>query len=140
MLPYGGRRLLSKIAGRRVLALRAVAALVLAVVGLALLGLGVAQAQGATPRPTAELTLVRIPFQGEDELERVVNRYDVWEVNYAEGYALAALLPSKLETLKRAGQPFVIDPADAERHLSDYPTCYAGVEGLYSQMDALART
>ena len=93
-----------------------------------------AAAQGPTPP-----TLARLPFASRADLERLVETYDVWEVNYKAGYALVALDKATLETLRKAGSPVIVDAADAVNHPLDlYPPQYLGVDALYAEMRRLA--
>lgn len=109
-----------------------VVALVVTVLALVWLA-APAGAQG--PKPP---TLARIPFTDRAALEQLVETYDVWEINYQDSYALVALDPDRVETLKKAGVAVVVNPADALAHPMDaYPACYLTVDGLYNAMNQL---
>ena len=93
-------------------------------------------AQGPTPP-----TLARLPFASRAELERLVETYDVWEVNYKAGYALVALDKATLDSLRKTGTPVVVDAADAVNHpLDTYPPQYLGVDAMYAEMNRLVNT
>ncbi|MFN8471837.1 MAG: M14 family zinc carboxypeptidase [Anaerolineae bacterium] len=101
----------------------------------------VAGAQKPTPQSPPPFTLVRLHYSSQEELQKIVAEYDVWEVNRAEGYALVAVAPDAPDKLAKAGAKVEINLKDALAHpASGYPACYGGVESLYAQAAALAAT
>ena len=95
-----------------------------------------AGAQGPIPP-----TLARLPFASRAELVRLVELYDVWEVDYQAGYVLVALDKATLDALQKAGTPVVIDTADKVNHpLDTYPPQYLGVDAMYAEMNRLVAT
>ncbi len=99
----------------------------------------VAGAQKPTPQDPPPFVLTRIYYSSQAELQRIVDEYDVWEVNRAQQYALVAAPPDAPSKLAKAGQKVEVNIKDALAHpASAYPACYGGVDSLESQMAQLA--
>ncbi|MFN8482689.1 MAG: M14 family zinc carboxypeptidase [Anaerolineae bacterium] len=94
-----------------------------------------AGAQKPTPQSPPPFTLVRLYYASQQELQKIVDEHDVWEVNAAQGYALAAVAPDTLNSLQKAGTRVEVNIKDALAHPSaGYPACYGGVNSLQAQM------
>lgn len=101
----------------------------------------VAGAQKPTPQSPPSFTLVRLYYASPTELQKIVDEYDVWEVNAAQGYALAAVPPDAPDKLAKAGAKVEVNIKDALAHpAAGYPACYGGVDSLKAQMADLAST
>lgn len=92
----------------------------------------------------------RVYYTDKADLDRLAAVLDIWEVNRAEGYALALLSPVRYEALVAAGYRIEIDQAQTDALLAPrqmapgqttgipgYP-CYRTVEETYNSMAALA--
>lgn len=114
-----------------------------------------AAAAGPVPDPaagpqTSGPVVARVYYTDKADLDRLAAVLDIWEVNRAEGYALALLQPERYAALIEAGYRVEIDQAQTDALLAPrqmapgqtsgipgYP-CYRTVEETYDSMAALA--
>lgn len=120
-----------------------------AVIGLA----NSAQAQGtppATATPTPDFVVARVYYADRAQLLELTGRYDVWEVNAAEGYALIGLTRAEYAALLGRGFRVSIDlvkTIEANRPRVALPgqingipgyACYRTVEETFATGQAIA--
>lgn len=111
----------------------------------------------AIPKPGRVQTdqppiLVRINFEDLDQLNQLVSRYDVWEIDHDFGFLIAFLQQEEILELKASGFKVEIDHErtsqldqtkqllpDQISGISGYP-CYRTVEETYASLSQLAGT
>ena len=130
-------------------------AFLLAIAGIALLGgstfFAQASKQAQIDPVTKEGTVIaRVYFTSIDDKNQLASRLDVWEVNPAQGYLLAALSPDQFQALSQAGYLLEIDAqrtaglsklnAFSPGQLSGIPgfSCYRTVEETNQTLSNLA--
>jgi len=100
--------------------------------------------------PHSETLIVRVYFKDRSTVNRLAANLDVWEVNQAEGYLVAAVTSDQVGWLRQQGFTVVVDdtkttalnrpPATISGQasgISGFP-CYRTVEETYSDLSQLA--
>lgn len=76
---------------------------------------------------------VRVYYQTADELRELAARYEPWEVQPGQGYAVFALRPADIEALRARGirvEPHFVDPATGGLELPALPDQAEGIPGF----------
>ena len=100
--------------------------------------------------PPSQTLIVRVYFEYKSTVNRLAAVLDVWEVNQAEGYLVAAITSDQVGWLKQQGFTVVVDDtktAALNRPLAAIPgqtsgisgfPCYRTVEETYLELSQLA--
>lgn len=113
-----------------------------------------AETSPSEPADSTPSMVVRIYFNNQQQLQRFVNRFDVFEEPTTDGYVVAYLSQSELEQLQRENVRAEIDPVRTASITSALETmqqaqasavesipgfaCYRTVEETYSSLQSLA--
>jgi carboxypeptidase T len=102
------------------------------------LGANIGEAGPPVP-PIQGGAVVRVYFGTQERLNALANRFDIWEVNRSQGYAVIAMSDQDIAALKSKGLRVEVDQERTDSLLAPADlSCYRPVEQIQSDLQALA--
>jgi hypothetical protein len=109
------------------------------VLAIAVLCLGLGAPIGEAGPPVQDGAVIRVYFSDQDTLNALASRFDIWEVNRRQGYAVIAAGDQDIAALQSRGLRVEVDQVLTDAMLAPHDlSCYRTVEDIQTDLQTLA--